>query len=271
MERLGRILIAVFTASVLIAPGRSDAQDMTPTDTTVVETTEVKRQKAKGVKHKSLSFLRDNRVFVRAQLDQLKLQVTRTREGRAQDLNARYLLLQEMSQAIAAASDTVGAQHGVMGDTELLDSVGDLADLESQLSAMEQLLAEQRQRLLLLEQDFLGHQESAMVIVVRGLADKGIPSVVKISEGVNLIEVPLSHEQQESLRMGGIAQVYHEFVEPRPHEFEIRFDGGGWNPAIVHPIVVEAARDRLTFLELDLTNLNRASADAGIRANVWYR
>jgi len=36
-------------------------------------------------------------------------------------------------------------------------------------------------------------------------------------------------------------------------------------------VAVETARDRLTFLELDLAGLNRNDETAGLATNIWYR
>ena len=79
----------------------------------VVETIEVKRTETKRAKHESLQFLKDHRVFLRAQLDQLRLKVTRVHEGKAKLIDQRYLMLREMAAAIAAARDTVDRAQAV--------------------------------------------------------------------------------------------------------------------------------------------------------------
>lgn len=237
----------------------------------VQETVEVKRTDLKEPKHSSLKFLRDNRVFLRSQLDRLRLQVTRERGDGAMILDERYLRLQEMSAAIAAACDTVRTGQELAARRDLMESVTRLGEMEGELTLMETLVAEQQRRLLALEKDFLGHQETALVIVVRGLSGKGAPASIEIAEENEIVRVALSVEQQRSLEQGGIAQVFHEFVEPRAHTFAVSFAGSSWTGAAPLSVTVEATRDRLTFLELDLSRLDPNQPTLGLLTSTWYR
>ncbi len=237
----------------------------------VVETIEVKRAETKEPKYPSLQFLKDNRVFIRAQLDRLKVQTTRTRVDQAQSLDQRYLLLKQMSAEISAARDTVSAESLLTAQRQLMTSVTQLGELESQLSRTERLLSEHRERLTAMEQDFLGHQETALVILMRGFAGKGAPSTIVITEDQDVVRVELTAEQRASLQQGGIAQVYHEFVEPREHVFSVSFEGEGWPATATLPVTVDAARDRLTFLGLDLSRLDPGREAMGLITDVWYR
>jgi hypothetical protein len=237
----------------------------------VVETIEVKRADTEEPEHTSLKFLKDNRVFIRAQLDRLRVQTTRTRTEQAQLIDQRFLLLQQMSTAIAAARDTVSAESLLTAQRQLMTSVTQLGELEGQLSLVEGLLAEHRARLLLLEQDFLGHQETALVIVMKGFAGKPAPSAIVITEDDDVVRVELTPEQRASLAQGGVAQVYHEFVEPRAHVFAVGFEGEGWPAAAAVSVTVDAVRDRLTFLGLDLTRLDPSREAMGLLTDVWYR
>jgi hypothetical protein len=237
----------------------------------VIETIEVKRADNQEPKHTSLKFLKDNRVFIRAQLDLLRVQTTRTRTDQAQLIDQRFLLLKQMSAAIAAARDTVSAESLLTAQRQLMTSVTHLGELEGQLVLVENLLAEHRTRLLALEQDFIGHQETALVIVMKGFAGKPAPSAIVITEDSDVVRVELSPEQRESLAQGGIAQIYHEFVEPRAHVFSVGFEGDGWPVATAIPVTVDAARDRLTFLGLDLTRLDPSRLGVGLLTDVWYR
>jgi aspartate oxidase len=125
--------------------------------------------------------------------------------------------------------------------------------------------------LLVLERDFLGHQETALVILLKGSAGKLAPAAIVITEDSDVVRVELTPEQQASLAQGGIAQVYHEFVEPRAHVISVGFEGKGWPTAAAIPVTVEAARDRLTFLGLDLTGLDPSREAMGLLTDVWYR
>jgi hypothetical protein len=267
-----RARIILFIVACLWCAGRTSvAIAQVESDTTgVVETIEVKRADTKEPKHTSLKFLKDNRVFIRAQLDLLKVQTTRTHVDQAQLLDQRYLRLQQMSAAIAAARDTVSAESLLTAQRQLMTSVTQLGELEGQLSKMESLLAEHRVRLLGIESDFLGHQETALVIVMRGFSGKSAPTTVVIAEDEDVVRVELTPAQRISLEQGGIAQVYHEFVEPREHVFAVSFEGNGW-PVAALPITVDTARDRLTFLGLDLSRLDPSREAMGLLTDVWYR
>lgn len=258
--------------SFLLAARSATVMAQTDADSVgVVETIEVKRAENQEPKHPSLMFLKDNRVFIRAQLDLLRVQTTRTRVDQAQVIDQRYLLLKQMSAAIAAARDTVSAESLLTAQRQLMTSVTQLGDLEQQLARVEHLLSDHRTRLLAIEQDFLAHQETALVILIRGFAGKNAPATVVITEDEDVVRVELTPEQRASLQQGGIAQVYHEFVEPREHVFSVGFEGDGWPAAATIPVTVDTARDRLTFLGLDLSRLDPSREAMGLLTDVWYR
>jgi hypothetical protein len=259
------ILLAVVLASMAAA-------DEPPADGVgdAIEVIEVKRSETRDPKHESLQFLRDNRTFLRSQLDRLR-QTRTTTSNDAQVLDERLLRLQEMSAEIAAARDTVRDRDGTLAERALLENVADLGELVGELTMMEALLAEHRQRLLLLEADFLGHQETALVILVRGLAGGDVPAAIVVSEDDEVVRIELSPEQQASLRQGGIAQIYHEYVEPREHVLEVSFAGDAWQDAAPVVVAFDTARDRLTFLELDASGLERGQPASGLVPSVWYR
>jgi hypothetical protein len=266
-----RLRICILAVACALFPVALHAQDA-PVDTaTVVESVEVKRADTKTPKHTSLKFLKDHRVFIRAQLDLLKVQTTRTRTERALSLDERYLLLQQMSAAIAAARDTVRADSLLTAQRQLMQSVTQLGELEVQLSRMEALLAHHRARVIAIESDFLGHQETALVIVVRGFTGKTAPAFMVITEDDDVVRVEFTPEQRASLEQGGIAQVYHEFVEPREHVLQVAFEGNGWPALGAIPVTVDTARDRLTFLGIDISSLDPSREAMGLLTDVWYR
>jgi len=257
-------LVAVSTGPLTAVAADGDV-------TGTVETIEVKREEVKEPKHPTLQFLKDNRVFIRAELDRLRLQVKRTEAGDAEMLDPRYLRLKEMSAAIAAARDTVHAEGIRLSQRALLANVTDLGNLVAELDMLDRLLDDQRHRLLRIEDDFLAHQETALVILVRGLAGKRVPDAIVVSEENESVRIALTAEQRASLAQGGIAQIYHEFVEPRRHVFDVAFEGDDWMGSRPVPVSIETARDRMTFLELDLSQLDREREAAGLLTRVWSR
>lgn len=254
---------------LVLAAGPASAQALDTVEPGV--RTEVKRDKTRGLKHPSLQFLRDNRVFLRAQLDRLSLLTTSTHQGRAELIDERMLRLQELAAAIAAARDTVDTETAATARRGLLDSVAQLGELESQLGLMDDLLADQKTRLQVLEEDFLGHQETALVVLVRGLPESAAPEAIILSEDNEVLRVPLSVTQRASLRQGGVAQIAHRLVEPRDHLYSVAFAGADWSAAPAVPVPVTAARDRITFVELDLSRLAPTAAAGGLSARVWQR
>jgi hypothetical protein len=234
------------------------------------ETIEVKRSDTKDPKHASLQFLRDNRAFLRAQLDRLR-QTRHSTSDDAMILDERMLRLQEMSEALAAARDTVRLRDDAMAQRAILKRVTELGSLVDELTQMERTLTEQRGRLLTLEGDFLGHQETALVILIRGLGGSSAPDAIVLSEDDDVTRVELTPEQRASLEQGGIAQVYHEFVEPREHTIDVTLAGSAWHEAAPVAVVLETSRDRLTFLELDASHLERGAPTSGLATRVWYR
>jgi hypothetical protein len=132
---------------------------------------------------------------------------------------------------------------------------------------MDSLLVDQRTRLLWLEKDFIGHQETALVIVIRGLPAHDLPTGISIAEEGDVTHVALTDADRASLAKGGIAQIYHEFVEPRTHALQVKLEGGAWDTRPASVVTLEATRDHLTFLQLDLGN----SEQAALNSRVWYR
>ncbi len=261
---------AVLGVAILLV-ANAPAGAANPPDEEVTVHTEVKREKTKGPKHQSLKFLRDNRVFMRGQLDRLRLMTTLTRDGQAEMIDDRMLRLQELAAAIAAARDTVDVEAAATARRNLLDSVTRLGELENQLGLMENLLVDQKQRLQILEEDFLGQQETALVILLRGLPDGQAPQGVVLTEGNDVLNVPLTTAQQVSLRNGGVAQIYHRFVEPRDHVYGVAFAGEAWASTAPVEVPVTTDRDRITFVELDLSGLAPQPGDIGLVAKVWQR
>lgn len=259
------ILLAVVVASMAAAnePPADGVGD-------VIEVIEVKRSDTRDPKHTSLKFLRDNRTFLRSQLDRLR-QTRQTTSNDAQILDERLLRLKEMSDAIAAARDTVRDRDGTLAQHAIMENVTDLGALVNELTTMEALLAEHRQRLLLLETDFLGRQETALVILLRGLAGGSAPEALLVGEDDDVVRIELTPSQRVSLEQGGIAQIYHEFVEPREHVFAVSFAGEAWRDAPPVTVTLETSRDRLTFLELDASRLDRGQVASGLVTSVWYR
>lgn len=252
-----------------VTPARAgDGAAAGATDTRRIE---VKRRKTDEPERPSLVFLKENRVFLRSELDRLRQLVKVTRDGRAEALDPRLLRLREMAAEVAAARDTAGDAEAFLASRRRLESVAEIAGLEAQLDLMESLLAAQGQRLAWLEEDYLGQQRTALVVVVGGFAGRAAPEAVVLAEGDDSVRVAFTTEQRAALEQGGIAQVHHAHVEPRAHEFSLTLEGGDWSQAVPAVISVETPRDRLTFLEIDLGGAAAGSDSGTPVAVVWQR
>lgn len=269
--RITQTLLITGFALLLCRAVPAAAQETTSNDDGVVEKIEVQRADSHKTKYPTLRFLKDNRVFIRSQLDLLKTQVTRERTGQAEIIDGRYLWLNELAQAIAAAGDSVGVARSNAAVDTLLDSVKRLGELDDTLRLMEKLLAQQRKRLLELEQDFVGRQETSLVIVLRGMAGRSAPATIVVGEGNDFVRLDLTAEQRASLEEGGIAQLFHEFVEPRRHTYLIAFEGNGWGDTDPASVTIDVERDHMTFLEIDASQLDRNLDAMGLLTSVWSR
>lgn len=235
---------------------------------------EVRRLRPDEPDHPQLVFLKENRVFLRAELDRLRQLDRTTHEGDAALLDARLLRLRELAAAVAAARDTVGDTARQVVARTRLETVQAVTDLEAELALMESLLAAQNQRLAWLEADYLEQQHTALVIVVGGFGGRAAPDSLLLTDGQESWRVGFTAEQRLALEQGGMAQVYHAYVEPRWHEFTLALTGGDWSPgapATSATISVDTPRDRLTFLEVDLGGVDPRAGTGAPSVVAWQR
>jgi len=235
------------------------------TETEVV----VERARPQREKHSTLQFLKQNRDFIRYRYDRLRQKMVAGR-GDAGPIDPRYLAYSRMLAGVLAANDSIAAADDSRQSQLLLASITDLGGLEAQLDQMDRTLAEQRNRLGILQEDFTGHQETALIVVLSG--DPGqaaLDSFTFTLEDGAKVEVAVTEEQRESLRHGGALQVFHGFVEPREQVFEVAFGGAGWPAGDAGFVTLAPERNRITLLRLDLTGARPAGGAAGVRARTW--
>ena len=238
-----------------------------------VAATEVKVERIRPRREKlpTLRFLKDNRAFFRARLDLLRATPVDRRNG-AEAIDPRFLAYPDMLAAIGATRDSVAAAEEARKARELFASIHDLGDLESQLDRLERALADQRTRLGVLQQDFVGLQRTALAIVVSGYPRAAEVSSVAITlEDGATTTVPISVEQRDALRRGGVLQIFHGLVEPRPQVLELGLGGDHWAMPDSAFVTLEPPRDRLTLLRLDLSPVQPAAGATGILASTWLQ
>lgn len=270
ITRLGAA-VAVAAASALAGAGIASAGSGAAPVAAETRRVEVKRHRAEAPDRPHLVFLKENRVFLRAELDRLRQLVKVTREGQGDLLDPRLLRLRELAAEAAAAGDTLGAAEAALAARRRLEHVEEIAGLEARLAGLEGQLAAQAGRLASVEADYLGEQRTALVVVVGGFAGRTAPAAVVLAEGERSWRVEFTPPQRLALEQGGVAQVHHAHVEPRAHEFSLAFEGDGWQGTPPAVVSVETPRDRLTFLEFDLGGAAAGDGAGGPTAVVWQR
>jgi hypothetical protein len=232
---------------------------------------EIERIAEKEPKLETLRFLKENRGFFRAQLDLLRQTFGDRYFGEGDNLDPRSLMFQELLAAACAQEDSSTAAADRGRARTALESVTELAELENEMMRMEEMLLQQRNRLSLLEQDYREHQETALIVLLAGVPSSGVPDeVVFCEEGGDTYRVSLTSLDRTALAEGGLAQLFHAFVEPRELHFHVSVEGEGWNGSSDQPVVVEPQRDKLNFLEINLSSLG-SNPPASIPARHWVK
>jgi hypothetical protein len=262
------LALVLVPALALAAPGTATAPPATVPEPTVT-VVRIERVKPKKEKLPTLRFLKANKDFIRARFDRLR-QESRTAAAHAGDLDPRFLEYRKLLAEIASAKDSVAAAAEARERAALFASVSDLATLERELDQMERLLESQRTRLAVLQADFAGRQRTELDIVLMGHALTGrVDSVAVRLEDGSLYAAGLDSTQRESLRKGGVLEVFRGLVEPREQVLEITLHGEGWSLAAPGYVTLEPRRDQLTFLKLDLSQANPKQGLSSIVAGTW--
>ena len=118
---------------------------------------------------------------------------------------------------------------------------------------MERLLDAQRARLGVLQADFAGRQRTELDLLVTGGTLAGRVDSVRVTlEDGTSVGSALTETQRASLQHGGVLEVFRGLVEPRPQVIEIALMGEGWSSTGHGFVTLAPARDRLTFLKLEI-------------------
>ena len=275
MARLGcysftvGLFIFLRVSTGLAAPDDAVAVPSTPADS--VETWKVERLKQKEPKLPTMRFLEENRDFFRARLDALLLTADfRGLDGR--DLDPRYLRYREMLASIRAARDSAALGETRIAQHDLMQSVAGIEELERDMDSMEKLLGEQHDRLSWLEEDFVGRQRTALVVLLSGVPRAGTPHTVVVQDADGATyRVAIADAARASLARGGATELMHELFEPRDHRLLVSLEGDGWKSTKPVAIALAPVRDKLTFLEIDATGYDPAAAEGALATKSWTR
>jgi hypothetical protein len=261
-----RSRITVIACGLLLAGGPASAARAVHPGETAVKVERVRPEKEKLA---TLRFLRENRDFIRAQYDRLRQREV-ARRGAAVPIDPRFLDYARLLAEIQAAQDSLARAEDARARQHLLESITQLGGLEQQLDLMERLLVDQRTRLATLEDDFTGHQETALMVVVSGYPGAAPISEIAVAlDDGDSVRMALTDEQRESLRKGGVIELCHRFVEPRQQVIAFTLQGDVWPGGNSGFVTIEPARDRLTFLRFDLSQVEAAQGGASVQASTW--
>jgi hypothetical protein len=259
--RCAAVPICVLAAGLLLGSGSAARAAETEV--------RVERVRPQPEKLPTLPFLKANRDFIRARLERIR-QVPADLRAEGAEIDPRFLDYQKMLAAIHAARDTMGDAGNLRRRQELLASITELGSLEAQLDRMEQQLVAQRARLGTLQRDFAGEQHTALMVLLRGYPREAPLTEVALTVGDGAtLRVPLSPEQRAALEQGGVIEIFHGFVEPRQQVIEVQLTGSAWPAGESGFVTLDPARDRLTFLRLDLSTVQPAPGGTGMRGSTW--
>jgi hypothetical protein len=246
-----------------LVPGLCGAQMPAPIEVTV------ERTKPPEEKLSNLRFFKDNLDFLRSRLDGLQ-EMPRESGQEARALDERLLRYQDMIQEARAARDSIDSEQARRDKEAFLSSVTELGELDAHLDYLEEVLNQQEKRLGVLQEDFLGDQRTAMIVVVKGAPSGNPLTGLRIMDGFDeTTEAAFTPQRQTALSEGGIVQVYHALVEPREQTWEIVLLGPGWGPDPAAYLTFTPRRNRLGIMMLDLSAADPTSPAPGLAATAW--
>ncbi len=219
---------------------------------------------------RTLRFLHENRAFLRSQLDRLRMTV-HWKDLSARPLSARQEWLRSLGARLDAANDSLDLQRAAVDRRQLLARIEELAAVEDQLDALDSLLAEQAARLVEIDADYTGRQETALALLATGLPEDGESCVALVIDAIDgeTVRVRLDERMRQALATGAVAELLHDFVEPRALQWSLRAEYADGRVVDLGHVSLQPTRDRLTFVELDL---RQPPDDSGRRpAHIWIR
>lgn len=230
----------------------------------------VERVKPEKEGYPTLRFFRENLDFLRSRLDGLQ-ETAVTSDQETAVLDQRLLRYQEMLMESRASRDTLDTEQARREKQEFLSSVTELGDLEVHLDLLEDILARQESRLGALEEDFVGNQHTAMVLILQGHAANGQPEMIRVLDGfAEMTDVALRSGQLQSLEQGGLVQIYHALIEPREQTWEIALGGGEWSEPSTTYLTFKPQRNRLNYLMVNLDGADPRLETTGLKATAWF-
>lgn len=254
VTRMGTLLLLLSSIAASVSAGTPE-----------VPTIRVERQELEA--NESLRFLRENREFLRGQLDRLRTR-TEWHRSEARTLTARQQWLRGLGDELDAARDSLDRERVRLERRSLLQRIEELAAIETRLDHLDSLLSAQADRLHAIERDYLDRQETAMALLATGLPDDEAVAILVHDVDGDPVRVALDAASRDALRRGAVATLLHDFVEPRQHELALSVERADGSVHGLGSLRIRTARDRLTFVQVDLESADDTET---LASEVWTR
>lgn len=260
--RSSTLLLALLLGS--LAPGSGAAQ----TSDDLAPQVQIDRDEPDSKRPRTLRFLRENQGFLRSQLDQLRTKIT-WKHGDARELSAYQQWLQGLGSERQAAVDSLEVERQRLARRTLLQRIEELGAIEAQLDRIEAMLAAQETRLDGIETDYVRRQETALALLATGLPDANAVAIRVDTVDGGARRVALDDATRRALGQGAVAQLFHDFVEPRSTTFLVSVEFADGRVREVGRVQIDPARDRLTFAQIDFAAEPDAAGELALA--VWER
>lgn len=227
-----------------------------------VERIEIQKEEPERPKLPTLRFLEENLAFLRARIDPLR--EVREREFEVKkEIDPRYLSLLAMERELAQHRK---AQRDAGGDSVVTNALA-IAEVEAELDRVEDIMQSAEQRLARLETDFVQRQSTGFLCVLQGR--ENLPDEVALHwEDGRKSVLLLGAEEHAYLAGGGLLELFHDLVEPRAQYVQLSCasESSGRRAGYLE---LDPARDRLSVLELDVSEWKTGEALEQVQAQLW--
>ena len=230
----------------------------------------VEREKPDRTKKPSLLFLQENLDFLRSQIDGVYWS-EEARAERAGAIDPTWIRYLELDHELDSATDQLDREAADLATDRLLESVGELAEVESRIQSLAALLDDHEARLTELHEDYVDDHVTSLVVLASGYPDWRLDGLrLRRDDGRETV-VSLDRELESVLHQGGVIEIDHEFVEPREQVLELVIPASTDQEGMSVYLRLDPARDRLHFLQLDLSTFRLGEDTSAWKGETWSR
>ncbi|MEZ4650283.1 MAG: hypothetical protein R3E97_16165 [Candidatus Eisenbacteria bacterium] len=230
----------------------------------------VEREKPDRTKKPSLRFLQENLDFLRGQIDGVYWS-EEPRDGAANAIDPSWIRYLELDRDVDSATEQLDREAADLASDRLLESVGELAEVEARIRALAMLLDEHDARLTELHEDYVEDHVTSLVVLASGYPDWQLDGLRLRRDDGRETAVALDRELESVLHRGGVIELDHEFIEPREQVLELVIPASTDQAGRSVYLRIDPERDRLHFLQLDLATFRLGDDTSAWKAETWSR